>query len=355
MVEPQVSWDQGTAYELFLSLYVLHKPDKFGLRPSWAAGVRSRLPGPERKTLEDATLMFGPPLHWVFSLSEPKDCATALWALRQLKPADRLPVLTLDAGLPAVLADFIGDIGERGSWTDQDAETLRELSIEHLDGKPSQEEVTAVLDGWAHKAEFGERYLEAVQAYFQVFFAEEEDLIGPGLQVALGRAREMAEDLTLDRLIETLSQGVQIPRFLTMDELTFVPSYWMTPLIYMAKLSPKHPLIAFGARPPGASLIPGEVIPDALLQSLKALADPTRLRILRYLAQEPLTPAELSRRLRLRAPTVIHHLSALRVAGLIRFAIQESDERRYTARLDAIQNLPALMEDFIYGENKGKE
>ena len=65
------------------------------------------------------------------------------------------------------------------------------------------------------------------------------------------------------------------------------------------------------------SLVPGELVPDALYQPLKALADPTRLRILRYLSDEPLTPAALARRLRLRSPTVIHHLDALRLARLV--------------------------------------
>ena len=35
-------WDIGTAYEFFISLYVLHEPEKFGVRASWAAGIRSR-------------------------------------------------------------------------------------------------------------------------------------------------------------------------------------------------------------------------------------------------------------------------------------------------------------------------
>jgi hypothetical protein len=39
---PLITWDSGTAYDLFVSLRVLHEPDKFDLRASWAAGVRSR-------------------------------------------------------------------------------------------------------------------------------------------------------------------------------------------------------------------------------------------------------------------------------------------------------------------------
>jgi DNA-binding transcriptional ArsR family regulator len=92
--------------------------------------------------------------------------------------------------------------------------------------------------------------------------------------------------------------------------------------------------------------VPGEAVPDLLFQTLKALADPTRLRILRYLSAEPLTPAQLSRRLRLRAPTVIHHLHALRLARLVHLIISH-EGRRYEARREAIRNGWAMLEEYL--------
>jgi hypothetical protein len=62
-----LTWEIGTAYEFFISLYVLHHPDEFGLRPSWAAGVRSRLDPEARKTLEEAQEVMGVPLGWIYS------------------------------------------------------------------------------------------------------------------------------------------------------------------------------------------------------------------------------------------------------------------------------------------------
>ncbi len=38
---PRLSWDVGTAYDMFMSLDVLHRPEAYGLRGAWAAGVRS--------------------------------------------------------------------------------------------------------------------------------------------------------------------------------------------------------------------------------------------------------------------------------------------------------------------------
>ena len=56
--KPIIHWDWGTAYDLFASLHVLHHPEKFGLRGSWAAGVRSRLTVPQRTILEDSQKLF---------------------------------------------------------------------------------------------------------------------------------------------------------------------------------------------------------------------------------------------------------------------------------------------------------
>ena len=57
---------------------------------------------------------------------------------------------------------------------------------------------------------------------------------------------------------------------------------------------------------------------DALAGRLKALADPTRLRMLALLAEHsaPLCVCEITPRFELHQPTISHHLRLLRQAGL---------------------------------------
>ena len=75
---------------------------------------------------------------------------------------------------------------------------------------------------------------------------------------------------------------------------------------------------------------------------------PTRLRILNYLAEEALTPAQLARRLRLRAPTVIHHLKALRLAGLVQLTLgEDKQDRRYAARPEAVRAAYDSLQGFL--------
>jgi DNA-binding transcriptional ArsR family regulator len=90
------------------------------------------------------------------------------------------------------------------------------------------------------------------------------------------------------------------------------------------------------------------MVPDALLRALKALSDPTRLKILHYLSQEPLSPAALSRKLRLRAPTVTHHLQTLRLAGLVQVTLSEGKEKKsFATRTETVKATCTALEAFL--------
>ena len=350
---PLIQWDWGTAYDLFASLHVLHNPEKFGLRGSWAAGVRSRLTVTHRATLEDAQkLFFSSPIAWVSSLPEPKDAETVLWTLGQIKPAERLPALAFHTDVSPKLLKILKDVLSKRSWDESDLELLLSY-YQQKEGSPSSEEMVTTLNWWSHPEEFGERYLAALQAYVTVFFAEEERRIRPYLQQALTRGQELATHLDFPHLMVELSQGVKIAAFEEADEVMFAPSYWSTPLVMYDSVSSKHWVVLFGARPAEVALVPGEMVPDAMLKALKALSDPTRLLILLYLSDKPQTPSQLAKRLRLRAPTVIHHLSALRLAGLVYISLEEQEEKRYTVRESAVADTFEALRRFL--SVKGEE
>lgn len=344
--QPKLSWDWGTAYDLFVSLHVLHQPDKFGLRGLWAAGVRSRLPAAERQVLEEADKVMRVPLDWIHSLPHPKDSAAALWTLGQIPPAERLPALSFTYETPKPAASLLQEVAGRGSWNERDLEALR-ASLHAKWTPPRSKDLVTVLNWWCKPEEYGEMYLAGLKAYQQVFFTEEETRIRPALQKGLEVAREMAMELDLRTLLEKLSRGVTFESMPELTELVLAPSYWSTPLIVYEQVGERRMLLLYGARPVDVSLVPGEAVPDALLLALKALADPTRLRILRYLAGQPHTPTHLARRLRLRAPTVIHHLNALRLAGLVHLTLEVGGERRYAMRRESVAATFDILNDFL--------
>lgn len=337
MSEPSLHWDSGTAYDLFTSLHVLHAPSEFGVRGAWAAGVRARVPQAERELLEQSSQLIYVPLSWIHDLPHPKDALTVLWALGQIPAAERLPLLAELSGEGCSVSDVLHGVAARGSWAEHDRAVLGEALAATIGGKQAlDDQVDTMLRWWSNCEEFGERYLGALRSYHDVFFAEEEQRIGPAIQQALAHARDLAQRLTLPDLVEGLSQGLRFSELPRITELVLVPSYWVTPLVLLGEIGPDRALWLFGARPADASLVPGQAVPDAMLRALKALSDPTRLRILHYLSQEPVTPAELARRLRLRAPTVTHHLKILRLAGLVQLILGE-EERRYGARPEAVK------------------
>jgi hypothetical protein len=77
---------------------------------------------------------------------------------------------------------------------------------------------------------------------------------------------------------------------------------------------------------------------DRLVSVFKALADPTRLRILGALAERSMTGKALSEQLSLGAPTISHHIAKLERAGLISVS-REGQSHRYALNQTALRNL----------------
>ncbi len=365
---PAIQWDFGTAYEFFISLHVLHNPDQFGIRASWAAGVRSRIPPAERKLLEDVYSLTGVPMSWINSLPAPKDAITALWALKQIPAPQRMiKMLKVDQTLVDDGSEMYAKhkqfnetllrIADRGKWSLEDADFFMKAFSKRLDTKTTRASLERALDWWSRPEELGDEFLSAMQSYYQAFFEEEEKRLTPVLTAGLEHAKQLSATLSVAELFAELSQGVQLGEEFRAAKFIFAPAFWSTPLIMFEKLDADTQLLVFGARPVTMSVIPGETVPDSLVRSLKALADPTRLKILFYLSRESLTPSELARRLQLRPPTVTHHLSELRLASLVELSF-EHDEKRYTIRKQALESAFGNLTSFLQNDqqiNNGKK
>lgn len=79
-------------------------------------------------------------------------------------------------------------------------------------------------------------------------------------------------------------------------------------------------------------------LPEEIVEIFKALADPSRLKIVGLLARGPAAVEELAANLGLGASTVSHHLSRLSRAGLAT-ARPEGYNNVYSLRLDALQDV----------------
>jgi DNA-binding transcriptional ArsR family regulator len=351
---PNLHWDIATAYDLFVSLYVLLHPDQFGVRPSWAAGVRQRLPAKQREFLEHTSSFLPVPLRWIYLLPAGRhDAADALIALAQIPNDERLySLLPTPNSAPELIEVFKG-ITLRQSWSPAELEVIRTILQRKGKSLFKPPEIPLLCDALAHAAEFGESYLEALSAYQDVFFAEEEQRLRPALETGLAEAQALALTMHLDALLTTLSRGVHFSDLNRLDTVILAPSYWANPLVFYRRFDPGSLLVLFGSRPAGLGVSAGECAPDHLVSVLKAVADSSRLVILRALAEEPQTPSQLARRLHLRPPTVIHHLNALRLAGLVEITLQHEAERAYTLRKTALAAAVADLSHYLSGSSSG--
>jgi DNA-binding transcriptional ArsR family regulator len=341
-----ICWNSGTAYDFYISLLVLHHATDFGLRPYWAAGMRQRLSDPQREFLERLASYASVPLDWISSLPEPKDALPVLSCAAKLAPADCFRALTLPPDTPPKVFEILERINKGGSATTLEKDYLkRTLSIRNKYLKPAG--LDNLLEAWKNTNNSNEQLLVALHEYYSAFFSEEETRIHSVLKSGLEHARELAERLPPNTLVEELSRGVHFEDVDTAQVLTLVPSYWSTPFVFHTNPSEGKTQIVFGCRPEFQSVAPGAETPNSLITALKSLADPTRLRILRHISGQPLTPTELSRLLRLRPPTVLHHLHMLRLAGLVAIRVSEGGEKRYAARAETINVIFSSVKDLL--------
>jgi len=349
--QPEILWDKGSAYDLFVCLTILHRPDEFGLRPSWAAGVRSRLPIALRDTLEHAQKFMNVPLLFIHNLPEPKDTASALAALRLLPPEERLPALVFGPINNNRNIDYrrllLSLEGKKRLTAGVEAQIKEGYRPANRATKPV---MRALFEAWTDRAAFGESLLQALEAFVQNFFQEEEIRIIPSQSKALEEAQALAKEQDVLTVLEDLSAGVRMDWISEVSKLVLAPSFWGAPFVFYNRLNEDTGIILFGARPKGMALVPGDLVPEDLLNALKALADPTRLRIMRYLLEGPRTPSELAKVLRLRPPTVIHHLQNLRLAGLVFVTVSPEAERRYALRMDGIDTTVENLQEFLSGD-----
>jgi DNA-binding transcriptional ArsR family regulator len=349
----EVIWDQGTAYDFLVSLHVLHFPDAFGLRGAWAAGVRSRLPNDAREFLEKIFGNFNPPLNWVYSLPSPKDAVTALVVLKRIPAEERLAALRLCPFESVRGCQLVDEVSQRGGWNQDILDEfvqlwrMQDASKQVIPGPASAKRAEKIFEVYADPLSFGQSYLDSLQAYYDAFFSEEEKRISLNLGKALSKARQTADRLGVEKYLHSLSEKLDLDSLQTSDQIVLAPSYWCSRGALHSDLEQDQHLVLFGARPEEESLVPGEVVPEDLILRLKAMTDPTRMRILRYLLQEQLTPAELARRLRLRAPTVTHHLHTLKSTGMVHFVKKGKNEHLYYAKMESIKSTYTLLKDFL--------
>lgn len=159
-----------------------------------------------------------------------------------------------------------------------------------------------------------DRYLTLLTAWNDQYFRHVDRKILAGLAADAGAKRELARSTTPEQLLEVATSGVLFGGDESEASILLVPQYYYRPWNLFSSYR-DYTLVQYPADavPPA----PGEP-PSTLVRAARALSDPSRLRILRYLAQEPRSFAELVQLTGLSKSTVHHHMVILRAARLVR-------------------------------------
>jgi DNA-binding transcriptional ArsR family regulator len=349
-----LEWDCGTAYDFLLSVHAIFRPKAYGLPAPWAAGVRKRLSPQAQQHLKD---FFSPsfalttylPIHLVLQMDPPKDVGPFLDYMEAIPDDEFSRRMNVSFWSDSAHARVMNRALAGEQMGDADVEDYRRtIGQSIVSNTPSTAEVRRLFANIADPAATKQRWLAVMREYHSAYFAEEERREKPVLQRMLRQAQELSSTMSVPDLIERLSNGFTISEDIDLQRLVLVPSIWAHPYVVRLELTDSELLVVWGAHPTGYKLVPGESVPDEALFVLRALSDPTRLRLLRLIAAEPRSLQSLAQEVKLSLPTVSHHIRELRSSGLIRLEVAgKGRENKYTVRWPSAQRAFQQLEDFV--------
>jgi ArsR family transcriptional regulator len=173
-----------------------------------------------------------------------------------------------------------------------------------------------------HEPKLRRQYADLMRALWEPMRAEWES---KGLSEVLGVGQRAARRLELGEPLQEVIPAIgEVSRKKTewrslIEEAVDTGRLALVPGYFGGRWSiwdlPYHMVVSFGGS--ADSLADARSSGQRLAPRLRALADPTRLSILLYLAERSTSVGELARRFELAQPTVSAHLRALRGAGLV--------------------------------------
>ncbi len=189
-----------------------------------------------------------------------------------------------------------------------------------------------------------------LQVWDAQYFHAANKAILDGLAADAVAKRALLTVVAPDALAEAATGGVYLAPIADVDVVVLVPQYHYRPWnLYGLHGRVRLNLYPADALPPA----PGAP-PPSLLRLTRALADESRLRILRFLATTPRGFTDVVRDSGLAKSTVHHHLVALRAAGLVRVHDDGNGPVTYSLRPRALQELGERLGSYLGHESEEK-
>lgn len=146
-----------------------------------------------------------------------------------------------------------------------------------------------------------------------------------------------------DSIVLHWGKGMQVP-LADLDRILFVPSAFCPRRLMFYRLGRTQ---IFFYNPTEEEPSSAEEVPESLILGFNALADATRLKLLRLIATESLPAQEMAQRLGVNQSTVSRHLRMLVEAGLIGRDHQEGRYLFYSVQINRIDELAASAKRYL--------
>lgn len=334
-----IEWDVRPAYDFLFSL----SPD---------AGATDDLPAADRRWLQDARGSLDATLKSELDRLLKHELAVHIGGFIVERPALQhaadVVVAMRSEGSTAVLRFLFGDV----SGADR---ALAPLVDRALDGdRAAIGEIRSRLPGSKHAPKLEilddpQRAFEAIVGLLETWavrFAEVEPRVAAILRKDYDlRAADRASLIGSD-LVEQTTNGVRVVPEPGIRRMILAPSYFSRPYNYL--LGGKD--WRFAGYPVADAAIDVDPLspPAAVVRLHRALGDPTRLRILKLLAEKDLYLTEIAEILELSKPTISHHLVQLRIAGLLT-AIEAGNVMYYHLRRERLDEASGDLRAFLAG------
>lgn len=186
-------------------------------------------------------------------------------------------------------------------------------------------------------------YIPLLKCWQRLYFGPIENQFLPLLEEDAAEKHTLLQKMDTDALIEYASGGLVLEPLKPIAQVVLTPSIHFRPIntyvFYENVLFIQYPL--------DIPELDEDEPPMVLKRLTRALAEPQRLRLLRYVADEPKSMQEMLTDLGEPKEQLMHDLMRLRVAGLLRIHLLAQDTEKFSIRPDGAAELQMFLESYI--------
>ncbi|MBA3823228.1 MAG: winged helix-turn-helix transcriptional regulator [Ktedonobacterales bacterium] len=324
---PTVEIVASPTYDLLLSLFIVFSnpaTHDFELDPTWIAKARAACPPEHLATL---AFFFG-------DEDEAQWGAARLCGLLWQAPDPMDVSATLDwlAALP--VADIYAILLERDGLGDDWLDTVRGILAMPAGGSKAKiEQHTRAISTFARRFPQGEReavthfltapederrrLITAVRAWYAAVFPADEARVSAVITREAASVAQRQGTLSVEALFSSAVRGIDLDLPAATERLVLAPCLLIMPTVFYFRTGETVTYcfpVTDSARVAADSALMQR---QEMVRLFNALADDTRLRILKHLSERTMYLTELSEHLKLTKATTRHHMVRLRAAGLV--------------------------------------